>query len=147
MSAGRTKRISGEGGRSGWPGSVLVGRCDNGRLCFAGQVGTGFTTGELTPLGHLLADLATGRCTFDPPLLRHPHLPLGSAPELVVEITFAGWTSTGTLSQVSYIAARDERSSRCRPHRLTSLLRGLNTFICRWRLTRVYEPASCVIGR
>jgi bifunctional non-homologous end joining protein LigD len=101
---------AGEGNRAGQLGSLLVGHQQDGRLQFAGKVGTGFNDAELRRLGTVLDGLATDVCPFSPP----PPAPVARLahwvrPELVVEVTFAEWTPGGTLRHSSYIATRDDK--------------------------------------
>lgn len=103
----------GEGGRSGQLGSLLVGFYEDAELRFAGKVGTGFRGPELARLGGLLAELATDDCPFEPP----PPRPVSRVahwvrPALVAEVTFAEWTSSGTLRHPSYVATREDKDPR-----------------------------------
>lgn len=103
----------GERGLAGKIGSLLVGVYEGDRLRFAGKVGTGFTDRERDRVGALLADLAVDESPFDPP----PPRPVSRTarwvrPELVAEVTFAEWTSSGTLRHPSYVAARDDKDPR-----------------------------------
>jgi bifunctional non-homologous end joining protein LigD len=103
----------GEGGRSGQLGSLLVGFYEGSSLRFAGKVGTGFKAAELRRLGHVLNDLASEECPFDPPAPRAvTRTARWVRPVLVAEITFAEWTSGGTLRHPSYIATRDDKDPR-----------------------------------
>jgi bifunctional non-homologous end joining protein LigD len=103
----------GEGGRSGQLGSLLLGYYEGTALRFAGKVGTGFTTAELTRLGRALAGLATEDCPFEPPPPRSvSRLAHWVRPELVAEVRFAEWTDAGTLRHPSYIATREDKDPR-----------------------------------
>ncbi len=100
----------GAGTRSGQLGSLLVGHHDDGRLRFAGRVGSGFDDTELTRLGALLAERGRDRCPFDPP---PPHATARQArwvePDLVVEVEFAEWTAEGRLRHPVYLGQRVDR--------------------------------------
>lgn len=106
--------LSGEGGRSGRLGSLLVGYHDGeaGPLRYAGRVGTGFTDAELRRVGDLLAPLARDTSPFEaPPALPGEVRKLGRfvEPTLVAEVAFSEWTHTGTLRQPSYKGLRDDK--------------------------------------
>ncbi|MEO7556685.1 MAG: non-homologous end-joining DNA ligase, partial [Acidimicrobiales bacterium] len=101
----------GEGNRSGFLGSLLLGHYDEGRLRFAGKVGTGFSSSELDRLGGLLDALAVAESPFDPP---PPRLVARTArwvrPELVAEVEFAEWTGDGILRHPSYLGLRGDKT-------------------------------------
>jgi bifunctional non-homologous end joining protein LigD len=100
----------GERGLAGKIGSLLVGVYERDKLRFTGKVGTGFTDRERDRVGALLADLETDQPAFDPPppkqVSRTAHW---VRPTLVAEVTFAEWTSGGTLRLPSYVAMRDDK--------------------------------------
>ncbi|RAN76752.1 ATP-dependent DNA ligase [Bacillus sp. SRB_336] len=88
----------GKGARAGAVGSLLVGVPDaDGRLTYAGRVGSGFTDRELTELGHTVRGLA--RKTT--PLAGVPKADSGDAhwvtPKLVGEVAYTEWTGSGRL--------------------------------------------------
>lgn len=102
--------LPGEGGREGRLGALLVGVQEDGRLRFAGRVGTGFSAAELDRLQVRLDGLATDRCPFDPPP------PRGAAPrarwvrpELVADVEFGEWTEAGVLRHPSYRGLRADK--------------------------------------
>lgn len=104
---------SGERGFAGKIGSLLVGVYEGDKLRFAGKVGTGFTDRERDRVGALLAELAADEPAFHPPppqeVSRSAHW---VRPELVADVTFAEWTSSGTLRHPSYVALRDDKDPR-----------------------------------
>ncbi len=107
--------LPGAGNRTGRIGALLVGYHDtpgDGRLTFAGRVGTGFTDAELRRLGTLFDDLAADDCPFDPPPPRAEILrgPAWLRPELVAELEFGEWTGEGRLRHPSYLGLRDDKS-------------------------------------
>jgi bifunctional non-homologous end joining protein LigD len=103
----------GDGRREGTVGSLLMGHYEDGRLQFAGKVGTGFSDRELDRLAALFATLTTEECPFDPP---PPRLIARSAhwlePSLVAEVEFAEWTSDGSLRHPTYLGTRDDKDPR-----------------------------------
>ncbi|HET9093701.1 MAG TPA: DNA ligase D, partial [Solirubrobacteraceae bacterium] len=102
---------SGQGGRSGRIGALLLGVHDaDGRLRYVGRVGTGFDLRELDRLAGLLRPLERGETPFtgrQPP--RNAHF---VAPELVCEVEFSEWTNAGTLRQPSYQGLREDKAAQ-----------------------------------
>ncbi|MDQ6730420.1 MAG: DNA ligase D [Actinomycetota bacterium] len=99
--------IPGEGRRRDSIGALLMGHYEDGRLRYAGRVGTGFTDRTLAQLRALLAPLHADDPPFDPT----PKLPKEAqfaAPELVAEIEFREWTSEGMMRAPSYKGLRDD---------------------------------------
>lgn len=86
----------GEGGRSASLGALCVGvHDDEGRLRYAGKVGTGFTETLLTTVTAQLHELTRDTSPFEG---RQP--PKGARfvePQLVARVEFREWTRTGTL--------------------------------------------------
>jgi ATP-dependent DNA ligase len=84
-------------------GALLLGYYDpDGRLVYAGRVGTGINTAELQRLRRRVQPLATERMPFDLPPPRSTRFgsPLVLSrvhwvrPELVAEVKFLAWTET-----------------------------------------------------
>jgi bifunctional non-homologous end joining protein LigD len=102
--------LPGQGGRSGTLGSLAVGFYEDGKLRYAGNVGTGFTQRTLAELMDLLKPLERPDSPFEG---RQP--PKGMVfvePELVAEVEFRGWTKTRTLRQPSFKGLRDDKNAR-----------------------------------
>jgi bifunctional non-homologous end joining protein LigD len=97
----------GEGGRSATLGALCAGvHDDNGKLRYAGKVGSGFT-GETLDL--VTANLAALRRDDSPFSGRQP--PRGTVfvePQLVAEVEFREWTRTGTLRAPVFKGLRDD---------------------------------------
>jgi bifunctional non-homologous end joining protein LigD len=97
----------GEGGRSGRLGALAVGMMEDGKLVYAGKVGTGFTQ-EM--LGVLMRELEPRRRDTSPFAGRQP--PKGTVfvePELVAGVEFREWTRTGTLRAPSFKGLRPDK--------------------------------------
>ena len=89
-------------------GALLVGYYEDGRLRYAGKVGTGYTAGTLRELGAQLRDLGTDA----PPFVDAQPIPPGThwtRPELVAQIGFAEWTTDGRLRQPRFMGLRDDK--------------------------------------
>ncbi|HZO98135.1 MAG TPA: DNA ligase D [Gaiellaceae bacterium] len=104
----------GSGSRSGSLGSLVLAVVDDGALCYAGNVGTGFTVREIEALLRLLRPLERP----DPPFPERPRMPrvrkgdvVWVEPELVVEVEFGEWTRDGRVRQPSYKGLRDDKAA------------------------------------
>ncbi|BBZ12328.1 ATP-dependent DNA ligase [Mycobacterium branderi] len=102
---------AGEGGRTSGIGSLLMGIPDEGGLCYAGKVGTGFSERDLANLKKTLAPLRTDESPFN------ARLPTKDAkgvtfvePTLVGEVRYSEWTSDGRLRQPSWRGLRPDKT-------------------------------------
>jgi DNA ligase D-like protein (predicted ligase) len=89
-------------------GALLVGYYEDGRLRYAGKVGTGYSAATLRELGARLRDHETRESPFVDarPVPRGTHW---VRPELVAQIGFAEWTNDGRLRQPRYLGLRDDK--------------------------------------
>jgi DNA ligase D-like protein (predicted ligase) len=89
-------------------GALLVGYHEDGRLRYAGKVGTGYTAARLRDLGARLRSLETSGPSFvdAKPIPRGTHW---TRPELVAQIGFAEWTNDGRLRQPRFLGLRDDK--------------------------------------
>jgi bifunctional non-homologous end joining protein LigD len=96
-----------EGSRIGI-GALLAGVHEDGRLVYAGKVGTGFSERVLRDLTKRLRGLAQAACPFEP-------CPTGVGrahwvkPELVAEVTFSEWTADGRMRHPSFQGLREDK--------------------------------------
>jgi bifunctional non-homologous end joining protein LigD len=98
-----------KGTRSGF-GALLVGTYEDGRLRYAGKVGTGYSQAVLRELGERLRELEEVASPFvDPPPGRDVH---HVAPELVAEVAFTEWTRDGRLRHPSFLGLRTDKAAR-----------------------------------
>jgi bifunctional non-homologous end joining protein LigD len=92
-------------------GALLVGYyMPDGRLRYAGKVGTGFDEQTLDRVGDALERREVDRSPFqagDPPRAAR-----WARPELVPEVAFAEWTRDGLLRQPRYQGLRDDKRAR-----------------------------------
>lgn len=104
----------GEGARAGLVGALLVGYYDRpgpqGRLLYAGKVGTGFTAQTLRLLRERLAPLRRDSSPID--IGKAPKTAEFVEPELVAEVEFTEWTRDGTLRHPSFKGLRDDKNPR-----------------------------------
>ena len=92
-------------------GALLVGYWEDGRLRYAGKVGTGFDRATLDSLGRRLRALVRD----DPPFVDVHPIPRGTQwvePELVAQIAFGEWTRDGRLRHPRYLGLRDDKPAR-----------------------------------
>ncbi|MEA2148620.1 MAG: bifunctional non-ous end joining protein LigD [Solirubrobacteraceae bacterium] len=97
--------LPGEGRRQDGIGALLVGTPDDGRLRYAGRVGTGFTGAELTRLADVLEERETSPFAGDP---KPPRGAVWVQPTRVAEVEFTERTSDGMLRHPSYKGLREE---------------------------------------
>ncbi|MGI5132109.1 non-homologous end-joining DNA ligase [Pseudonocardia sp. CA-107938] len=96
-----------EGSRTGF-GALLVGYHEDGRLRYAGKVGTGFDRRVLDDLGARMRRLDTAEAPFaDPVRARGVHW---VRPELVAQIGFSEWTRDGRLRHPRYLGLREDKA-------------------------------------
>jgi len=98
------------GGRKGF-GSLLLGAHDpQGRLLYAGRVGTGFSDRQLEQMHRTLRGIAADESPFeDPPTdVRKPHW---VRPQLVAEVEFTERTRDGRLRHPTFRGLREDRDA------------------------------------
>ncbi len=102
--------MPGKGKRTERIGALLLGVYEDGRLRYAGRVGTGFTEQELDRLERLLSPLRRPASPFT----LGPKPPRGAVfvePRLVAEVEFSEWTQAGSLRQPSYKGLREDKDA------------------------------------
>jgi bifunctional non-homologous end joining protein LigD len=98
----------GQGRRAGGVGSLLFGVPDEeGRLVYAGHVGTGFTDQDLRDLERMFTSRRTSpfHGTLPRDVTRDAHW---VEPDLVGEVAYAVWTADGRLRHPSWKGVRDD---------------------------------------
>jgi len=92
-----------------WLGALLVGYYENGALCYAGKVGTGYDRNTLEQLYRRLVPLHRRTTPFAP-----GPKPAGRvqwvSPRLVAQVGFAEWTSAGLLRHPRFLGLRDDKA-------------------------------------
>ncbi|MDQ6819234.1 MAG: non-homologous end-joining DNA ligase [Actinomycetota bacterium] len=93
-------------------GALLVGYYRDGRLEYAGKVGTGFDTDTLHSLGARLRQLRRE----DPPFADAESIRERGVtwvePELVAQVGFTEWTRDGRLRHPRFLGLREDKSAR-----------------------------------
>jgi len=99
-----------EGSRHGF-GALLLGVYEpDGRLAYAGKVGTGFNEASLTSLSGRLAGLTQKQSPFyNPPTGAEGRRARWVKPTLVAEVEFTEWTDDGTLRHPSFQGLRSDK--------------------------------------
>ena len=93
-------------------GALLVGYYEDGRLRYAGKVGTGFDQRTLEDLGSRLRDLERTDQPFADEVKPRPAGLSWVHPELVAQIAFAEWTRDGRLRQPRYLGLRHDKPAK-----------------------------------
>jgi bifunctional non-homologous end joining protein LigD len=101
----------GRGRRAGTIGALLLGVYDGGYLRYAGHVGTGFTQAMLADLIGRLRPLERDSSPFGAPVpAPHARDAHWTEPRLVGEVTYAEWTSDGSMRHPSWRGLRPDKS-------------------------------------
>jgi len=97
-----------QGSRTGF-GALLLGYYDtDGRLVYAGKVGTGFSQQTLDSMHATLAGLERDQPAFDVGHLPRSHVHWVE-PRLVGEVGFSEWTTDGQLRHPRFQGLRDDK--------------------------------------
>ncbi|MEA2298384.1 MAG: bifunctional non-ous end joining protein LigD [Solirubrobacteraceae bacterium] len=91
-------------------GALLLGHHDDGRLRYAGKVGTGFDRATLADLAERLA----ARRVSSPPFADPERLPRTPGitwvrPDLVAAVAFTEWTAGGMLRHPRFLGLREDK--------------------------------------
>lgn len=105
-----------QGSRSHF-GALLLGYYDkDGKVLYAGKVGTGFSEATLASLGGSLRAIERADAPFDPgrlPRSGNGALPRSGVhwvePRLVAQVAFTEWTSAGQLRHPRYLGLRRDK--------------------------------------
>jgi len=105
-------------------GSLLLGYYtpDDGKLIYAGRVGTGMSVAELERVWHRLQPLAIDKMPLSEPPPRGSRFgsPLVLSrvhwvrPDMVVEVSYVEMTPDGLLRHVAYLGQREDKAARGR---------------------------------
>jgi bifunctional non-homologous end joining protein LigD len=106
--------LPGEGRRTDRIGALLMGVYEDGRLRYAGRVGTGFTEKTLDDLRRRLGPLKRDTSPFEEGggRVRIPREAVFVEPRLVAEIEFREWTSERVMRAPSFKGLREDKDPR-----------------------------------
>ena len=90
-------------------GSLLVGTYEDGRLVYAGRVGSGLDEATIARLRGQLEDVALQTSPFEPAPKVTGHVVHWARPKLVVEVAFREWTADGVLRQPVFLGVREDK--------------------------------------
>jgi bifunctional non-homologous end joining protein LigD len=93
-------------------GALLVGYYDDGRLQYAGKVGTGFDDETLRRMKTMLADMVTDEAPFSADAHVSEKNVHWVKPELVAQVGFEEWTDYGRLRQPRFLGLREDKEPR-----------------------------------
>jgi DNA ligase D-like protein (predicted ligase) len=92
-------------------GALLLGYYRDGRLEYAGKVGTGFDTETLHALGAQLRDLKRNEPPFAEPATIRERGVTWVKPKLVAQVGFTEWTRDGRLRHPRFLGLRDDKAA------------------------------------
>jgi DNA ligase D-like protein (predicted ligase) len=90
-------------------GALLLGYFEDGRLRYAGKVGTGFTRATLRDLAERLEPLRRDDSPFADEVRERGAAWV--APELVAQVGFSEWTRDGRLRHPRFLGLRDDKAA------------------------------------
>jgi bifunctional non-homologous end joining protein LigD len=90
-------------------GALLVGYYEDGRLRYAGKVGTGFTRATLSDLAGRLAPLLREESPFADEVRERSASWV--EPRLVAQVGFSEWTRDGRLRHPRFLGLRDDKAA------------------------------------
>lgn len=103
--------LPGEGRRMNTLGALLAGYYEDGKLRYAGRVGTGFKERDLQMLMKELKKRARDTSPFSEPPAP-PRASIFVEPELVAEVEFTEWTKDGIMRHPAYKGLRDDKPAQ-----------------------------------
>ena len=105
-------------------GAILAGYYQDGKLIYAGKVGTGFDHALLRSVHGKFLERIRPACPFaNLPMVKSPRFGTGMTrtamkqvtwlePELVAQVRFAEWTHDGLLRQPVFLGLRDDKPAK-----------------------------------
>ncbi len=100
----------GEGARDRTFGALAIGYYDDGKLVYAGNVGSGFNDAMLGSIRKQLEDLKTAKSPFEAGKVEGKVTWV--EPRLVAQVKYAEWTNDGRLRAPVFLGLRDDIDPR-----------------------------------
>ncbi|HWF73155.1 MAG TPA: non-homologous end-joining DNA ligase [Solirubrobacteraceae bacterium] len=95
-----------------WFGALLLGYYEDGKLKYAGKVGTGFDEATLRDLGTRMHELERDDAPFENPAQIRERGVTWVEPVLVAQVGFSEWTGAGRLRHPRFLGLRDDKAAR-----------------------------------
>ncbi|MDQ6779499.1 MAG: non-homologous end-joining DNA ligase [Actinomycetota bacterium] len=95
-----------------WFGALLLGYHQDGKLKYAGKVGTGFDEATLRDLGTRLRRLRRDDPPFENAFAIKERGVTWVEPKLVAQVGFSEWTEAGRLRHPRFLGLREDKSAR-----------------------------------
>jgi DNA ligase D-like protein (predicted ligase) len=92
-------------------GALLLGYYEDGKLRYAGKVGTGFDERMLASLGAQMEKLATDAPPFADAAAIKERRVTWIKPKLVAQVGFSEWTGHGRLRHPRFLGLRDDKAA------------------------------------
>jgi bifunctional non-homologous end joining protein LigD len=90
-------------------GALLLGYYSEGKLIYAGRVGTGFNQKTHKSLRDKLEPLAQASTAFDKPPAEARNGAYWVKPKLVAQVRFANWTADNLVRQAAFLGLREDK--------------------------------------
>lgn len=93
-------------------GALLMGEYRDGKLAYAGKVGTGYTQASARDLFKRLAKLKAPKPAFAAVPTDAKRGAVWTKPQLVAEVEFGAWTADRILRHAAFIGLREDKTAR-----------------------------------
>jgi DNA ligase D-like protein (predicted ligase) len=93
-------------------GALLLGYYENGKLRYAGKVGTGFDQQKLASIGEQLRKRHAPTSPFEDPAQIRERGITWVKPTLVAQVQFSEWTSSGRLRHPAFLGLREDKPAK-----------------------------------
>lgn len=94
-------------------GSLILGYFEDGKLAYAGRVGTGFSNKTAAALFSRLDPMSIPKSPFSRKLTAEEARQARFVrPELIAEVEFRSWTADGVIRHASFHGLRDDKSAK-----------------------------------
>ncbi|MHB8846318.1 MAG: non-homologous end-joining DNA ligase [Nitrospirota bacterium] len=102
--------FTGPGGSRKYFGSLVLGAYEGGTLVSIGSVGSGFSAKDLQTIRERLDPLVRSECPFSAEPETNAQV-TWVRPDLVCEVSLAGWTGDGSMRQPVFLRMREDKAA------------------------------------